>query len=429
MRRRVVGVPVSRAWIAAAVIAVVAASCALPFSPVAPRVVGPGRGTGEVSSRPGVAAAGTPARCDDPAVGGDFDTADPASVQLDPTAVRDAIDYATRNLAASVRIYRHDCLVGQSGADGDTRFAPANLWSATKGVVSILVGRAVEMGKLSVDDPIGRYLPQADAAHGAITVRELLTQSSGLRFHWANDVAAGGEDSVDFTLSLPFDHAPGTYFEYAQTTVTTLGAVVEAAVGEDLQAFADQQLFTPLGIPRTRWSWMRDEAGHTYGFAMLAMAPVDLARIGTLLEHDGRWGDRQLLSPSYVRAMGSSSATNPGYGYLLWTNQGDSFITPSALARRTKDRPWLPAAPRDLYALSGMFDQLVWIIPSLDMVIVRTGFFGESNWQNEFFRILMRGVRDATIPDPGPLPYEPIADLSEWGSLLDLASWPGLTAG
>ena len=204
-------------------------------------------------------------------------------------------------------------------------------------------------------------------------------------------------------MALPFAHEPGTFYEYAQTTVTVLGAVVEAAVGQDLQAFAQAELFGPLGIPRDRWSWQRDVAGHTIGFAALAMAPVDLARIGTLLAHDGQWGDRRLIDPGYVAAMGASSATNPGYGYLLWTNRGDSFITPSSLARRTKDRPWLPAAPRDLFALSGMFDQFVWVIPSLDMVVVRTGFFGPSNWGHEFFRILMRGVRDADIPDPGPL--------------------------
>ena len=337
---------------------------------------------------------GGPARCVDPAEGGDFDEAAPDEVALDPEAVRAAIDYATRALAASVRVYRHDCLVGQSGADTDTRFVPAGLWSATKGIVSMLVGRAVQMGRLSVDDPIGRYLPDVDVAHGAITVEQLLTQSSGLAFHWANDVAAGDGDSVAFTMALPFAHAPGTFYEYAQTTVTVLGAVVEAAVGQDLQAFAQAELFGPLGIPRDRWSWQRDVAGHTIGFAALAMAPVDLARIGTLLAHDGQWGDRRLIDPGYVAAMGASSATNPGYGYLLWTNRGDSFITPSSLARRTKDRPWLPAAPRDLFALSGMFDQFVWVIPSLDMVVVRTGFFGPSNWGHEFFRILIaRGPR------------------------------------
>jgi CubicO group peptidase (beta-lactamase class C family) len=413
------------------VVALVAGSCALPFSPVGTPRLGRGGssgGAGGSGSTVVPVVAGGPTRCADPA-GGDFQWADPADVDLDPSAVRQAVDYATRTLAASVRVYRHDCLVAESGADTNTRYVPAGLWSATKGIVAVLVGRAVRMGRLSVDDPIGRYLPEADAAHGAITVRQLLTQTSGLAFHWANDVDAGAGDSVAYTLALPFAHPPGEYFEYAQTTVTLLGAVVEAAVGQDLQAFADEQLFTPLGIPRRRWSWQRDVAGHTIGYAALAMAPIDLARVGTLLEHDGRWGDRQLLDPGYVAAMRSASPANPGYGFLVWTNQGDWFITPSSLARRTKQRPWLGSAPRDLFGLSGMFDQYVWVVPSLDMVIVRTGFFGPSNWSHEFFRILMRGVRDAHVPDPGPLPEEPIADLSEWGSLIDLQTWPGLLLG
>ncbi len=381
-----------------------------------------------IVARPGPSARGdaTTRRCAPPATAGDFERAAPAAVDLNPNAVNDAVGFATANLAASVRIYRHDCLVATSVADPDTENVPAGLWSATKGVVSLLVGRAATMGALSVDDPIGRFFPEADAAHAAITVRQLLQQSSGLAFHWANDVAAGGTDSVAFTLGLPFVHPPGTYFEYAQTTVTLLVALIERAVGTDIQDFADQQLFAPLGIPRQRWSWARDQHGHSFGFAFLAMAPVDLARIGTLLVHRGRWGDRQLIDADYVAAMSSSSPTNPGYGYLVWTNEGDSFVTPSQLARRVKDRPWIASAPRDTYALSGMFDQLVWVVPSLDMVIVRTGFFGASNWQHQFFRILMKGVRDVSVPDPGWLGPEPIADLSEWGSLLDLATWPGL---
>lgn len=398
------------------VVAVAVGACALPGVPTS--ILGRRAGT----HPPAVRAEG----CRPPDATGDFERAAPEDVDLDPDAVDSAVFFATRNLAASVRVYRHDCLVATSVADPDTQFVPAGLWSATKGVVSVLVGRAVTLGKLSVDDTVGRFFPEADAAHGAITVRQLLQMSSGLTFHWANDVAAGGIDSIRFTLGLPFDHEPGTFFEYAQTTVSLLVALTERAVGSDIQTFASQQLFGPLGIPRDRWSWARDQYGHSFGFAFLAMAPVDLARIGTLLVHSGRWGGEQLIDASYVREMSRPSLTNPGYGYLVWTNRGDWFVTPSALVRKVKERPWIASAPRDTFALSGMFDQLVWVIPSLDMVIVRTGFFGESNWSHQFFRLLMKGVRDVKVPDPGPLPPEPLADLSEWGSLLDLATWPGL---
>lgn len=364
--------------------------------------------------------------CAQPSKEGDFQRATPEEVDLDPASVQDAVRFATGNLAASVRIYRHDCLVATSAFDPDTEYVPAGLWSLTKGVVAVLVGRAVQLGRLSVDDTVGRYFPEADAEHGAVTVRQLLHQNSGLAFHWANDVAAGGTDSIRFTLGLPFDHEPGTYFEYAQTTVSLLVELIERATGLDIQTFAAQQLFGPLGIPRDRWSWARDEFGNSFGYAFLAMAPLDLARIGTLLLHEGRWEGRQLIDPRYVREMSEPSNTNPGYGYLVWTNRGDWFVTPSSLVRKTKDRPVIGSAPRDTYALSGMFDQLIWVIPSLDMVVVRTGFFGVSNWAHQFFRILMKGVRDVKVADPGPLGPEPMADLSEWGSLIDLATWPGL---
>lgn len=386
-------------------------ACAPPVIPGDGFVAGSGGG-GQVSVRGG--------SCPQPSGGSEFVTASPAQVDLDPQAVRLAIAYATTQASSSVRVYRRDCLVGTSGYDALTQFTPSNLWSATKGVVAMLVGRAAHLGLLSLDDTVGEHLRSADAAHARITVRQLLTQTSGLAFHWANDVAAGRGDSVAFTLRLPFDHEPGTYFEYAQTTVTLLGAVVEAAAGEDLQDFAQRELFGPLGIPRSRWSWARDGAGHTHGFAFLAMAPIDLARLGGLLLHRGRWGSTQLLTPGFVDQMSQPTPTNPSYGFLVWTNQGEWGYSASSLVRRRKDHRWLVAAPADTYALSGMFDQMVWVVPSLDMVVVRTGFSGAEDWKHEFFRRLMRAVLDRPMPDPGPAPVSPEVDLSDTSKLIDL---------
>lgn len=368
-----------------------------------------------------------PSSCPLPAGADAFGTAAPDEVDIDPGAVERAVWIATLNLAASVRIYRHDCLVATSGRDGETERKPENLWSATKGVLSILVGRAVTMGKLGLDDPIGRYLPQADPAHGAITVRQLLTQNSGLRFAWANTIASGiDRDSVAYTLSLPFDHQPGTYFEYAQTTLTTLGAVVEAAVGRDLQEFAREEVFEPLGIPDSRWSWERDGAGHTYGYAFLSMAPLDLARIGELLLHRGEWNGRRIVDAAYVDEMGRGSPTNPGYGFLVWSNEGERYFTTSALVRKERDHRWLAAVPPDTYALSGLFDQFVYVLPSLDMVVVRTGAQGLSGWAHEMFRALLGGLRDVPYSDPGPPPNDDLIDLSDFSKLIDLRTFPGV---
>lgn len=402
-------------------------SCAIPVLSTSSATGGGGASTpiavsvGAGSTR----ATRSPSTCPLPTGSDAFGTAAPEDVDLDSGPVNSAVFLATLNLAESVRIYRRDCLVATSGRDAETATIPQNLWSATKGILSILVGRAVTQGRLRLDDPIGSYLPEADAAHGALTVRNLLTQNSGLRFAWANDVAAGADrDSVEYTLGLPFDHEPGTYFEYAQTTLTTLGAVVEAAVGRDLQEYARDELFRPLGIPDTRWSWMRDGAGHTLGYAALSMAPLDLARIGELLLHRGAWGGQQIIDAGYVDQMSEPTGTNPGYGLLVWTNRGDRFFTSSSLVRKERDHAWLESAPRDLYGLSGLFDQYVYIIPSLDMVVVRTGFMGFSGWAHEFFRTMLKGLRDTSVPDPGPAPVEDQVDLSNLDRLIDFRTFP-----
>lgn len=227
--------------------------------------------------------------CPDPAGSEPFAQVAPEQVDLDPAAVRDAIGFATTRNARSVRVYRHGCLAGASVLDPLTAEMPNDVWSTTKAVVSLLAGRAVTLGLLDVDDPIGEHippLPGVDAEHRAITFRDLLTESSGLRFNWTPELAGMPADSVRYTLALPFDHEPGTYFEYAQLALNLLAYSVESAVGEDLQAFAQRELFGPLGIHRRDWFWERERAGHTAGWAHLHMAPVNLARIGALMLKD-----------------------------------------------------------------------------------------------------------------------------------------------
>jgi CubicO group peptidase (beta-lactamase class C family) len=130
------------------------------------------------------------------------------------------------------------------------------------------------LGSHTLDDSIGKYLPNVDELHSRITIRHLLTQTSGLRFAWANDVMAGGVgNSVDYALALPFDHEPGSYFEYAQVTVSLLAAVVASAVGQPFAEFAQRNLFDPLGIADAEVAWATDAAGNTLGYAFAEATP------------------------------------------------------------------------------------------------------------------------------------------------------------
>lgn len=324
---------------------------------------------------------------------------------------------ADRN-AQTVAALRHGCLIATGGTSQPDLNTPVNVWSVTKAVVSTLVGRAYTLGKLGLDDPIGKYLPEADAAHGAITIRQLLTESSGLSFAWLNDLLANNSNSVNFELALPFAHKPGTYFEYAQQTITLLAKVVERAVGEDLQDFARTELFHKIGIPDNHWSWERDAAGNTFGYAFLSIAPIDLARLGLLVLHDGRWNGRTLIAPSYVNRGATPTSTNPGYGFLWWTNRGGSVITPEPF-RQQLARGIIPSLPADTFSFDGFFDQLVVMVPSLDLVVVRTGLPGNQSGDflqnltvpadgvSDFFKLLGKSIKDVKVADPGPWVPDP----------------------
>jgi len=391
-------------------IAVLATGCASPLVGLLPDAE---------PSQPTPGPGGTPppaqtssSKCSQPAPGGDFERVDPTRVDVTADAARDAVAYATARGAQSVRVYRRDCLIATSGLDPFTESSTLPAWSMTKGVVSLVVGRAVTLGHMDVDAPIGTYLDGLDEAHAAITVRQLLTQTSGLRFAWANDLnAAATLDSARLVLTRPFEAEPGTKFIYAQTTITALVAVVEAAVGEDFQAFAARELFEPVGITGEQWHWDRDIVGRTQGFAFLSMWPTAFARLGSLLLADGKWRGQQLIAADYVRAGATGSTVNPGYGFLWRTNQRP------ATGQVTVEDPMgevLTSAPADTFWMSGMFNQNVIVIPSLDMVVVRmglpAGIFGDPygdvaaqrpDWDHRFFRLLLAGVTDVDVPDPG----------------------------
>ena len=97
-------------------------------------------------------------------------------------------------------------------------------------------------------------------------MRDLLTMTSGLRWNGFRDYNIFTmPDRVRDALTLGSDHAPGTYFEYAQSPVALLAEAVGRSAGEDTGAFAQRELTRPLGIADSGWFWSRDPAGHVRG--------------------------------------------------------------------------------------------------------------------------------------------------------------------
>ncbi len=165
-------------------------------------------------------------------------------------------------------------------------------------------------------------------------MRHLLTMTSGLHWNGLRDYNVfTGFDRVHDALTLGIDHRPGTYFEYAQSPVSLLAEAIGRSAGTDAGAFAQKELFTPLGIEPGSWGWTRDKSGHIGGFYGVQMRTEDYARMGELMRRGGVWRGKRLLSKTYMRDSITPTRTNGCYGYLIWLNRDAPCVGPTITER------------------------------------------------------------------------------------------------
>ncbi|MGW4350474.1 serine hydrolase domain-containing protein [Nocardia sp. NPDC004582] len=337
------------------------------------------------------------------------ETATADEVGLDSAALRRAVDFASDPTRFTVQVFRNNCLIAGGPTNQRAGGVAWNLWSGTKSVVSLVAGLAVGEHKLRVDDPIGDYLPAGlgDAQHRAITVRSLLTETSGMEIAIASEGITGlarlDANVVAQALAMPVRHPQGETWQYSQRAVDLLVHVIQQAVGEDFQAYAQRKLFDPLGIRRSDYHWARDRSGHTYGHAHLVMPPDDYAKLGLLLVNRGNWSGRQLISPEYLTEATTPNGVNPCYGFLITVNGPDC-------------EDLFPGLPKDAIQMAGMMRQDNFIVPGLGLLVSWTGVTvpgGAVSFPHDVLRGLTAAFRVPALPDPGPYVQRPDTSLAD----------------
>jgi CubicO group peptidase (beta-lactamase class C family) len=343
--------------------------------------------------------------CPEPAVS--WERATPAEAGMDPAKLQEALDYGSANLGFAVRVYRRGCLVGEdrlAAANRDQRFES---YSMAKSVTALMFGRAMTKRLISPEDPVGSLVPEADQAHGEVTMRHLLTMTSGMRWNGFRDYNVFTmPDRVRDALTLEIVHEPGTYFEYAQSAVALLAEAVGRSAGEDAGAFVQRELMDPLGIAAGSWEWRRDPAGHVQGFFGVNMRADDFGRLGELLRRGGVWRGQRLLSSHFVREATSATPTNGCYGWLIWVNAAAPCVGPTVSERPVEQGRDFPDLPADMYKFAGLFGQLVTVFPSRELLVVRTGqdpslaFAGGADWEHGLYRRVLDSIVDGSVPPP-----------------------------
>jgi len=269
-------------------------------------------------------------------------------------------------------------------------------WSMAKSFTHALVGAAVLQGRVGIDAPMGSPHWRAGDRRASITWRQWLQMVDGQDYTEIgapsvldNDVThllygAGRSDTARFAAGLPLIHDPGTHWNYNSAgTVLIADALTRAIVPDPrdpndrrrrMRAWMDQSLFGPIGMrPVVEF----DPSGLYYGSALIWATARDFARFGYLYLRGGVWDGRRVLPEGWVdfaRTRGSDPDTDV-YGAHWWLTPAHGEGTPM---RSLIVHPDL----RDAFSAQGHEGQVIVVVPSRDIVLVRLGHFdgGTDAW-------------------------------------------------
>jgi CubicO group peptidase (beta-lactamase class C family) len=246
--------------------------------------------------------------------------------------------------------------------------------SATKSVVSALVGILVREGRIAVHQPapVAAWQNPGDSRH-AITIDQLLRMTAG----FSNDERGFPPpatrmwflepDVAEFAAHRSIEAVPGSTWNYSNASYEILSRIVRDTVGgraEDVLQFAQRELFTPLGMHSVTLEF--DATGTPMGSKFMFASARDWARLGLLYLGDGVVGGHRILPEGWVHYSSSQTLTT-GYGAGFWTNLSNAEIPALGIA-------WgMPGAPRDTYFARGYLGQYLVVVPSKRLVIARFG--------------------------------------------------------
>lgn len=182
--------------------------------------------------------------------------------------------------------------------------------SLTKGIVSILIGIAIDKGFISsLDEKIVRFFPElkqdADQRKQTITIRQVMNQASGFYHEDLSrlDKYLTLSNPSAYTIQQPLTTDPGSNFHYSNAASHLLSVIVTKASGMPTLEFANKYLFRPMKIEKVEWLKMNDGYYDGSGLLSIRLSVTDMNRIGVLLLNGGRYGGRQIVSSSFVQRL------------------------------------------------------------------------------------------------------------------------------
>jgi len=324
-------------------------------------------------------------------------------------ALEEARAYSAANNSSALMIWRSGKVELEAyfgDYDADTLIVSRSL---AKPLTVNAVGRAIALGKIrSLDQPVADFIDEwRDTDKAGILVRHLLDMRSGL----LPQAAAMEPESIlnraylhprhdDIIVNeYPLTHVPGTRYEYSNATSDLVAVLIERATGMRYAEFISEQVLKPIGAAGGE-VWITRPGGLAHAGCCIELPAETWLRLGVLLIRDGVWNGVRLLPEGYVGEIRTPTPQNVHAGLGVYIGQ-------PYVERRGAGNPERfpggtlhsePYLADDLYLFDGNSNQVCYIVPSADLVILRTGGPPpkEPGWDNAYLpNLVLRGLRSS----------------------------------
>jgi CubicO group peptidase (beta-lactamase class C family) len=304
-----------------------------------------------------------------------------------------AAEYSRRHNGEAVLVRMDGDVVFEEYRNGSRADKPHTLTSGTKSFACVMAAAAVQDGLLDLDESVANTITQfqRDPRRSQITVRHLLSLTSGLSPAYQSLSSANASDQYDAALDVPMLSAPGEKFRYGPSHLAVFGEVLSRKLkGGDVVDYLEARVLGPIGAHIGSWAY--DSAGNPKLAAGASFTARDWSLFGQFILNGGRWGRQQLVSPEALAECFRGSPANPLYGLTFWLPSGEwRSVGADGLAREMQRTEYMGASTPDIYAAVGSGNQRLYIIPALNMVVVRFGF-DDPTWRGaDFLSLLLYG--------------------------------------
>ncbi len=335
-----------------------------------------------------------------------------ASGGISAAALQAADEYAARNRSTALIVYRNGRVVLERYYGTHTAGQTFPSRSLAKPMTAVAIGRAVALGKIkSLDQPVADFVTEwrGDPRRARILVRHLLDMRSG----FLPQAAAMRADDIlnraylhprhdDIIVKeYPVVDEPGSRYEYNNATSEMVAILIERATGRRYAEFLSTEILKPLGAAGGD-VWINRPGGVAHSGCCLMLPPDSWLRLALLVMQEGQWRGKRLLPADFVAQMRQGTPQNPYYGMGLYV--AGPYIERRGFANPEREPParrvWHsePYLARDLLLFDGNANQVVYIVPSEKLIILRVGDApprgAAGEWDNSFLpNTLIRGLQ------------------------------------